>query len=72
MCAARIREHNHNLAYNIMLPQEKHIRKVIKGCFERGVQVSEELAYVFVSARCNQLLYYIIHKSTNIKFVYFI
>ncbi|CAH1738362.1 unnamed protein product [Aphis gossypii] len=30
-----------------MLPQEKHIRKVIKGCFERGVQVSEELTYVF-------------------------
>jgi len=53
-----------------MLPQEKHIRKVIKGCFERGVQVSEELAYVFVSARYNQLLYYI-HR-TNIKFVYFI
>lgn len=41
-----------------MLPQEKHIRRVIKGCFERGVQVSEELAHVFVSVRCNQLLYY--------------
>jgi len=55
-----------------MLPREEHIRKVIKGCLERGVQVSEELAYVFVSARCNQLLYYIIHTSTNIKFVCFI
>ncbi|XP_026804321.1 uncharacterized protein LOC113547929 [Rhopalosiphum maidis] len=30
-----------------MLLEEKHIRKVIKGCFELGVQVSEELAYVF-------------------------
>ncbi|KAF0765511.1 Uncharacterized protein FWK35_00003373 [Aphis craccivora] len=28
-----------------MLPREEHIRKVIKGCLERGVQVSEELAY---------------------------
>ncbi|XP_025202297.1 uncharacterized protein LOC112599571 [Melanaphis sacchari] len=30
-----------------MLPEEKHIRKVIKGCLELGVQVSEELAHVF-------------------------
>jgi len=35
-----------------MLLEEKHIRKVIKGCYELGVQVSEELAYVFVSAPC--------------------
>eukprot|EP00102_Acyrthosiphon_pisum_P027911 XP_016665121.1 PREDICTED: uncharacterized protein LOC100165334 [Acyrthosiphon pisum] len=30
-----------------MLPEDKYIRKVIQGCFELGVQVSEELASVF-------------------------
>ncbi|XP_022167675.1 cilia- and flagella-associated protein 206-like [Myzus persicae] len=30
-----------------MLPEEKYIRKVIQGCLELGVQVSEELASVF-------------------------
>lgn len=32
-----------------MLPEEKNIRSVIKGCCERGVHISEELATVFVS-----------------------
>lgn len=30
--------------------EEKCVRKVVEGCAEQGVQVSEELATVFVSA----------------------
>jgi len=62
VCAARVRPHHRHNLLNIMLPEEKYIRKVIQGCFELGVQVSEELASVFVSVRCNQLL----HASTRI------
>lgn len=62
VCAARVRQHHQHNLVNIMFPEEKYIRKVIQGCFELGVQVSEELASVFVSVRCNQLL----HASTRI------
>lgn len=34
-----------------MLSEEKCIRNVIKGCAERKMQVSEELASVLVSGR---------------------
>lgn len=41
-----------NLAHINMLFEDKYIRQVIKGCFKSGVQVSEELTFVFVSDRC--------------------